>query len=144
MGAQIEAQDVAARAVVGTFQCQMQLSNARSIVITGHIYDNDTKVQLNQRIDLYQDAVDRQALRVSITEQELRRKAMMGGIEQVKRQLEELKARQDAKGGGAKRLNSQDMVKIQNGDNQIKSMLENIEQLDKDILEGKRKLGMEV
>ena len=49
-----------------------------------------------------------------------------------------------AKGGGAKRLNSQDMVKIQNGDNQIKSMLENIEQLDKDILEGKRKLGMEV
>lgn len=142
------------RLVAGTFQCQGQLSQARSLVITGHIYDDDTPEQISKRVDCAQNELDRQFTRCDVLNKEMQRKAMLGGIEQVKEQLETFKARQDGRGSSATglsteqqrpiKLSAQEKLALQNGDQQIKTMLRNIEQLDKDILDGKRKLGMVV
>lgn len=148
----IELDDVAAKAVVGTFQCQMQITQGRSITVTGHLYDSDSPEAVNRRIDVYQDALDRQYARCDIVNKEMQRKAMLGAIEQVKEQLEAFKARQDGRihsglSADAPRplkLSSQEKLALQNGDQQIKTILGNIEKLDKDILEGRKKLGMAV
>lgn len=133
--------------VTGTFQCQSQLSQARSLVITGHIYSNDTPAQISQRIDVAQDEMDRQFTRTDILNKEMQRKATLDGITQVRDQLAALKDRQDVKGEGKEgatrqKLSSQEKLHLQNGDQQIKAMLKQIERLDKEILEGKQRLGI--
>lgn len=59
--------DEKGRLVAGQFSCTMQLSQQRSIQITGHTYVDDKPADLNARIDLAQNALDRQFIRIDIT-----------------------------------------------------------------------------
>jgi F0F1-type ATP synthase epsilon subunit len=134
--------------VAGNFQCQAQLSGNRTIVMTGYVYHKDDAAKISARVDLVQDELDRQILRCDIQNKELQRKAMMEGVVQVRDQLADFQARQEGAGTGLskdeprrQKLSSQEKLALQNGDAQVKKMLENVASLDKAILEGKRKLG---
>jgi hypothetical protein len=98
-------------------------------VITGHLYDDDTPERDQRARRRAQDELDRQFTRCDILNKEMQRKAMMGGIEQVKEQLEDLKARQEGRGAAGTGLSPSSSAReallagearLQNGDQQIK------------------------
>jgi len=127
------------RAVVGTFQSTIQLTQQRSLVITGHIYSDDTKPEINERIDLYQDVLDRQFIRADILNKKAQVTAQLQGIEQFKQQLEDLKVRQHAV--GTKKISSQEKLALQNGEQTIINAQKNIDRLEADIADAEKKLA---
>jgi hypothetical protein len=138
----MEDKNALTRAVVGTFQCQMQLTTARTLNITGHVYSDDTVEDLNRRIDMYQDAVDRQFVRCDIVNKEAQKKAQFGAIEQFRDQLDGLKARQDGAGQKGMKLSSQEKLALQNGEQTIINAQKQIEKLDNEIALAKKQVGM--
>lgn len=143
--------DVTTLAVVGTFQCQHQLTQQRNLTITGHIYSDDTAEELNARVDLYQDVLDRQFIRCDIVNMEAQIKAQMAGIEQFRDQLSGLAARAQGKAVGLSadaprppKLSSHERLALQNGEQTIRKAQDNIDGLRERINAAKQKLGIPV
>lgn len=139
MGEPIEKSDVASRAVTGTFQTTMQVTQQRTLVMTGHVYSDDTIEEVHQRVDFYQAVIERQYVRCDITNLEAQKKAQMAGIIQFRDQLEALKIRQDAKHSALK-LSSQEKLALQNGEQTIINAEKNINLLDEQIAVARKKI----
>lgn len=131
------------RLVVGTFNCQMQLTQHRTLTVTGHVYSDDTPDQVNARIDLCQDALDRQFIRCDMVNKIAQREATLGAIDQQVEQLEELKiAQAAAQGNGEKRpkLTSQQLEIVKRGDETVRGAKKNVAMLDSMIAAAQKKL----
>jgi hypothetical protein len=134
--------NVLERTLAGTFQCRMQLTQQREIVMTGHVYSDDTKEEINARIDLHQDAMDRQFIRCDLTNKQAQRENMIQQLELHRQQLEELRAMQ-GDGAGKVKLTSQQRQILQTGEASVRQAVKNIEMLDSLIAAAQKKLGME-
>lgn len=139
--------DALERTLAGTFQCQMQLSQQRNIVITGHLYSDDKPKDVNARIDLYQDALDRQYVRVDLTNTLAKREATLGQLAICRDDLDRLRAMQPEKKDGEQqgrvRLTSQQKQILERGDENIRVHVKNIEIYDSLIAAARAKLGIE-
>lgn len=140
------AMGAAGRTIAGNFQCQMNLSQQRNIVVTGYIYSDDTPDEINARLDLYQDAIDRQFIRSDLVNKEAQVKAMLADVERHRDHLEELAAKTKGHGTGLSaekppKLSSQERMALQNGEATVKKQMEFIESLQAAIKEGRAKLG---
>jgi len=145
----MDERDHSKRIVAGGFQCQMQLTQQRTLMVTGHVYSDDTLAEMNARIDAAQDALDRQYIRCDIVNKEGQIKAQQAGIEQFRDQLADLAARQAGAGTGLSekrpkghQLSSQERLALENGQRTIDQAEKNIAQLQAEIAAAQRKLGM--
>lgn len=136
--------DPGERVVTGTFQAEIQLTQQRRLVITGHLYSDDTLVEMNARIDMAQDALDRQYVRCDLVNKRAQRENLLGHIKQQLEQLEELKAKQLAtngtNGGQRVKLTSQQQQILKQGDEAVRGAKKNIEMFDGLIAEAEKKL----
>lgn len=140
------------RLAEGNFQITLQLTQRRSIVMSGYVYHGETADELNARLDAMQASIDRQETRCGLTEKELQRKALMESIDQFREQLEELAARKNARSAGLSKdpksskttkLSSQEMAALENGQATIKVQLKNVAKLDAEIALAREKLGLQ-
>lgn len=143
---EIPATGGAGRTIAGNFQCQMNLSQQRNIVVTGYIYSDDTPEEISARLDLYQDAIDRQFIRADVQNKEAQVKAMLADVERHRDHLEEIGAKTKGQGTGLPterppKLTSVERTALQNGQQSIKKQLEHVESLRAAIKEGRAKLG---
>lgn len=133
------------RSIAGNFQCQMQLSQQRNIVVTGYIYSDDNAEKINERLDAYQDALDRQFVRCDIVNKEAQLTAQVAQLEGIRNALEELAAKGASDGLSSEkpkhRLTSTQKQQLQNGEQTMKHHLANIDLLRAAIKEGRAKLG---
>lgn len=142
-----EAPDGAGRTIAGNFQCQLQISQQRNLVVTGYIYSDDTAEEINVRLDMYQDALDRQFVRCDVTNKEAQVQAILAQVEMHRDALEELAAKNTGTGlstdkQNRSKLTSVERQKLQNGEQTVKSQLAHVDMLRAAIKEGRAKLGM--
>lgn len=145
----MDGKDPNARFVKGTFQCDMQVTQQRRLVITGHIYDDDTPEMINKALDVAQDALDRQFVRCDILNKRAQIKAQLAGIEQFRDQLADLQAIAEGKGTGLSstnpnkrpKLSSQQQLAMQNGQATIDKAQKNIAVLEADIAAAEKHIG---
>lgn len=141
--------DEGSAVVIGTFNVEMQLSTHRKIVMTGHVYNKDDVGALNARIDLFQDAVDRQFIRIDIGNKEAQLTAQIQNVRMWRDELKRLNDKQGeinarrAKGDKLKGLAAQELTNLENGSRAIEQAEKAIEQLTSDIATAKKKIGME-
>lgn len=144
----MEKKNVATLAVVGTFQVKLALSQQREFVLTGHVYSDDTKEEINARVDAYQDVADRQLIRGDITSKEAQIEQLKAHIMQYRDQLEHLTTKQEAAKVGGKnpagqkvKLSSQELQILSNGWEGVKGLEKQIESLTAAIAAARAKLA---
>lgn len=124
------------RTVAGNFEITHNLTDKRGLRITGYIYSDDTKEEMNSRIDLAMDLVDRQFIRADIMNKEAQIATLTGNLDLVSQGYEEIIAKRE---GGAK-LTSVDKQKIEKYDADVRGMKKHIEFLQAGISAARKKL----
>lgn len=145
-----EKKNAADRIIVASFQCQMQLTQNRTITFSGQFYDDDTLAERHARVDEYQDIIDRQFVRAELKNLEAQRTQRVAALEEHVRKLETLTKRQEAlqraaQNGGAKKglaLNSQERQMVERGQETTEQVGEQIKMLDSMIEACKKKLSL--
>lgn len=131
--------------IIGNFEVAMQLSQQRTIKITGYRYAGESTEDFNARLDGAQDAMDRQFVRADIVNKEAQIEALIGNMIQYKEQLAELaQLAVTAEKEGApkgKRLNSQQRQALTNSDQTLKNMDAQLKSLQAAIARGKQKVN---
>ena len=120
-----DAATIAARTVAGTFDITLNLTDRRGIKMTGYVYSDDTPTSINQRLDQFQDALDRQAIRSDIVNKEAQLAGHIQNLEAFKRSYDELLSKRDAGG----KLTSQEKNGLANFEPGVKHAKEAIESL---------------
>lgn len=122
------------RIALGNFQLTAELPNRRNISVSGYIYSDDDLAAVNARLDLYQEAIERQRTRCEIPELEAARDQRIKALDQARQVMADLEEKQ--KTG---HLTSQDKVTLNNIRVGIPKALEEIEKGTNAIAEAKRK-----
>ena len=126
------------RTLSGNFELTLILSDKRQMRITGYLYSDDTRDQMNERVDLAQDVMDRQAIRADLVNKEAQIASLDAGLEQM---AEHMKALTEKEGKGMK-LATTEKENAKKYDVTVKQMLRQRESLKAAIKEGKHKLGL--
>lgn len=126
------------RLAVGNFTLAAQLPNQRNIQVAGYMYFGDTRSEIDARLDLYQECIERQRIRCEIPELEAAREQRVKGLEQARAVMAELEARQK----GGEKLNSQEQLTLRNMGVNIQKAVEDIDKGADAIQEAKRKAGV--
>lgn len=109
----MEQEDQKGRLVEGNFQITHQLTQQRSITMSGYLYHGESANELNARIDALQDVMDRQFVRADLKKKEAEREQYVAGMNQHLEHLEKLRASMEATNGHAKRkLSSQERQQL--------------------------------
>ncbi len=123
---------------VGTFQLSAELANKRGIGCSISILQGEDLDSINGKLDLAQEAIERQRTRCEIPELEAARDQRIKGLEQAREVLAELATRQQA----GERLSSQEQLTLRNLGVNIEKAKEDIEKGEQAIVEAKRKAGV--
>lgn len=122
----------------GQFQITAELPNRRGIGCHVSVLQGETLEDINRKIDLAQEVIERQRLRCEIPELEAKRDQMLKSVEQARDVLTELEEKQKA----GQSLSSQEKMNIGNMRQNIKKMLDEIDKGTLAIAEAKRKAGV--
>ena len=125
-------------AAVGNFQVSAQLPNGRNASFSMYVLDGETLESINDKLDLCQDAIDRQRSRCEIPELEAKREQMIKGMNQAREVLAELEERQN--GGGT--LTSQERMNMKNMAVNIAKVKDEIDKGDEAIQVAKKVAGV--
>ncbi len=126
--------------VVGSFSITKPLPNNSQMVIQGHLYNKDELIDIHNRLDMYQDAAQRQHLRASVEFLEAERKKHVENLELIRNQYEALVNIKET----GKQLKTDQKNKYEQGQATIDAALRGIEKLDKQISETKTKVSLDV
>lgn len=96
------------RTLSGNFEVALNLTTARQIRMTGYVYSDDTAKDINERIDRFQDALDRQVVRYDIVMKEAEIATAEASIEQLADHHAELMSLEK----GTKKLTSQQRMQL--------------------------------
>ena len=128
----------AAKPIMGNFNLTAQLPNGRGIQVSGYIFDGESIESLNGRMDLVQEAIERQRARSEIPELETKKEQLVGHLKGLQDALTELDHRRREKHN----LTSQEELNFRNMGTNIKRISEEIDKGEQAIVEAKRKAGM--
>lgn len=132
------AQNPAQNAITGNFNLTAQLgASGRTIQFAGYVYDGESLESVQARVDLFRSIIDREKTLAEIPELEARREQMLKGLEQAREVLTELETRK--KNGD--RLNSQELLNVQNMRVNITKVSQEIDKGTQAIADAKRKVG---
>ena len=123
--------------IIGNYNLTAQLPNGRSIAVAGYLYEGEDIASINERLDLCQEAIERQRTRCEIPELEAKREMQIKAMQDLElhyRGLEE-KQRQS-------HLTSQEKLSLQNWGQNAEKLKKDIEKGDAAILEAKKRVGM--
>lgn len=123
--------------ILGTFTLAAQLPNQRTIQVMGYVFETESLESLNDRLDMFQESIERQRSRCEIPELEAKREQMIRGMEQIKEVLAELNDKQKSSG----QLSSNERLALRNHQLNIKKLSEDIDKGAEAIAEAKRKAG---
>lgn len=126
--------------ITGNFSLSAQLagSSGRSVQFSGYTYADESKEQLDYRLDVLQEVIERQRTRSEIPELEAKREQMVKGLTQAREILTELEDRQKAGG----QLSSQERMNVKNMRINIAKVSEEIDKGENAIREAKLKAGV--
>lgn len=129
--------------VEGTFEISMLLSKERSIKMIGPTYVGEPADALNARIDRFQDALDRQFVRIDLTSKKAEADALGVGLERMLEEynlLDEKRKNPGVKKG--ERLSSVELQRISAFDTNFKAMKERYESLKAAIPKAEERLKL--
>lgn len=125
------------RTLSGNFELTLILSDKRQCRMTGYVYSDDTKDQINARIDLYQDVMDRQFIRADLVNKEAQVQSIIVGLDQMAEHMRALAEKKD----NGKPLSTVEKDKAKQFDVTVKQMVRQRESLQAAIAEGRRQLN---
>ncbi len=123
---------------IGTFQLSAEMPNKRGIGCSVSVLQGEDLASINKKLDLCQEAIERQRTRCEIPELEAARDQRMKGLEQAREVLAELSKKQQ----DGEKLSSQEQLTLRNLGVNIEKAKEDIEKGDQAIVEAKRKAGV--
>lgn len=129
--------DTPQRTVSGTFECAVALTDRRSLKITGYFFNDDTPQDMNIRVDMAQDVLDRQSIRSDLMNKEAQivgQMANLEGIEETYRGLVELTKK-------GHKLTSQQKLQMDNFEPSVKQVNKTINGLRAAIAAGRQKIN---
>lgn len=127
----------ATRAISGNFEVTMQLSQQRHLKVTGYIFTDDTIDEINKRVDVAQDVLERQFMRVDVTNKAAQIESMEANIKAIQEHTEGLVAKRKE----GKSLTSQEKQQLANSGAQLDKMREIIATTQNAISAAKIKLN---
>jgi hypothetical protein len=125
-----------ATVVTGTFQVTLNLTDKRGLSMTGHVYLSDSPKDINARIDLYQDVLDRQAIRADLI---TKRALIVQHNENLSRYSEHYQSLV-RKQRGARKLTPAEKLEVDNYDSGVAKASEMIQSLESAIAAGEARL----
>lgn len=123
--------------IIGNFEVSHQLTQQRTMRVTGYIYNKDTPEAINARIDIMQDAMDRQFIRCDVVNKEAQEKATMAALENHRQVIDDLIKKRDE----GKKLSSQEKQTIDRWDDNLRNGKAQMASLRSAIAEGRKKLN---
>ena len=129
--------DTGSKPIIGNFNLAAELPNKRSISVAGYLYEGEDVRSVNDRLDLCQEAIERQRLRCEIPELEVAREQRITAMKQMKEVLDELAGKQQAG-----RISSQERMTLKNMQVNLKKGAEDIDKGEIAIADAKRKAGV--
>lgn len=127
--------------IVGNYEVAMQLTQNRTIKITGYIYNNENNAAVDARIDGAMDALDRQFVRADIISKEAHVAALMQGIEDTTREFKSIVDMKEELAKTGKPLPSTQKQKIAQHDHTVRGLKAQVESLQAAIKRGKQKIN---
>lgn len=125
------------RVAIGNFTITLNLSDKRGLSVQGVIYSDDTPKELNERLDMFQDVLDRQHIRADVQNKEAQINQLIESLEPAAQGYEDLV---ELKKKG-KRLTSQQLQSLDHYDTNVRSVKRNVESLQHAVRAGRMKLN---
>ncbi len=128
--------------IVGNYEVTMQLTQQRTIRVSGYIYADESNTAVNARLDAAQDALDRQFVRSDIVSKEAQLEAAANSLDIHRQHFEVVVQKKTAKERGEKiHLTTQDKQLIDKYDSDVKAVNAQIASLQAAIAKGKLRLN---
>src|SRR5438552_10773996 len=125
------------RLATGNFEITAVLTDKRQIRMTGYVYSDDTDKEVNERVDHYQDVVDRQLIRADVANKEAQVISNEANLELLAQHFQELTILEKE----GKKLNSQQRQQAQHHESSVRGIKRQNESLRAAIAEGRKKLN---
>lgn len=125
------------RTATGSLECAVNLTDRRTLRITGYTYSDDSLDEINARVDAMQDVLDRQVIRADIVNKEAQIDQHTRNLEHIQESFQGLLTMQQ----GGKKLTSQQKQQLDNFEPTVKNAMKMIEDLRVSIRIGKQKLN---
>ena len=125
------------RAISGTCDITLNLSDRRGVKMTFYMYSDDTKAEVNKRMDEAQEVLDRQAIRSDLVNKEAQIAGHTENLKALKKGYEGLVDHQNK----GRKMTSQQKLQMDNFGLQELQIIDTIASLRAAIDEGKRKLA---
>lgn len=124
-----------ASTAVGNFQVGAQLPNGRNANFSMYVLEGESLDSINRKLDLCQDAIDRQRARCEIPELEAKREQMLVVMAQQRDVLADLEQRNRDEGN----LSSQERMTLKNLRVTLGKMNDELKKGEEAIAEARRK-----
>jgi len=125
------------RTISGTCDITVNLSDRRGVKMTFYLYSDDTKEEVNKRMDEAQDVLDRQLIRIDLVNKEAQIASHTENLKALKKGYEGLVSEQQK----GRKMTSQQKLQMENFGLQELQIVDTIASLRAAIDEGKRKLA---
>jgi hypothetical protein len=133
-----EASTISGALVTGNFTINATMPNGKSIVVSGYLYEGESIESVNQRVSLFDDIVDFQRTRSEIHELELKYKASISRLEDIKLHYSVILGKKER----GEKLSSQEKSALDVMDVNIKKHNEDLLEGAEAIAVAKRKVGV--
>ena len=128
--------------IVGNYEVAMQLTQQRTIKVSGYIYADESNEDVNARLDAAQDALDRQYIRADIVSKEAQIEAAMQSLVVHRQHFESVVEKKTAREKGERvHLTTNDKQLIEKYDQDVKAVNAQIASLQAAIAKGKQKIN---
>lgn len=127
----------APKPIIGNYNLTAQLPNGRTIAVAGYLYESESIESVNERLDLCQEAIERQRTRCEIPELEAKREMQIKALQDLELHYQGLEEKQRQK-----HLTSQEKLSLQNWEQNAEKLKKDIEKGDAAISDARKRVGM--
>jgi hypothetical protein len=123
--------------IVGNFEVSVTLTDKRTIKMSGYVYNGETPEEINQALDLVNDALDRQQVRYDVVNKESQIESITQNLEVHRDHFNELVEKRNKAG----KLTSQEKQMIDKYDSDVRGAVRSVESLKAAVAAGRKKLN---
>jgi isopentenyl diphosphate isomerase/L-lactate dehydrogenase-like FMN-dependent dehydrogenase len=132
--------DISGLPIVGNFTFTQQMPNGRTMQMAGYLYHGQDIEEINATLDLCQEVMERQRVRLEVAELDLRVE-MLG--KQLEMTLEAHTGLMKREAGDGRKLNAAERGHLQNYPITIEKIRKEIEEGKAKVAEARRKGGLD-